>query len=288
MKPNHLQPRELPLIFQVGREQLVGILHAPEAAASTAVLIIVGGPQYRVGSHRQFVLLARKLAEEGFPCMRFDYRGMGDSEGEQRSFEFIHEDIQAAVNCMIERCPNIEKLVLWGLCDGATAAVSFATGNNQIAGLVLLNPWVRTEQSEAATYVKHYYLHRLRQKSFWLKFARRELSPSKVLSDFTALVKKAARKKTEDTDTKVDLPTRFIENLNRCEMRTLLILSGNDLTAKEFTDLRDSSTKLGTLLARQSVSEYVVHEADHTFSEPAWSSDVENQTVHWLKTHLAR
>jgi len=55
---------------------------ADAAAADTGVLIVVGGPQYRVGSHRQFVMLARFLADHGVPCMRFDYRGMGDVSGE--------------------------------------------------------------------------------------------------------------------------------------------------------------------------------------------------------------
>ena len=46
-------------------------------AASRGMLIVVGGPQYRAGSHRQFTLLARDVAATGVPTMRFDYRGMG-------------------------------------------------------------------------------------------------------------------------------------------------------------------------------------------------------------------
>ena len=48
---------------------------------------MVGGPQYRVGSHRQFTLMARAFAAAGYPVLRFDYRGIGDSEGESRGFE---------------------------------------------------------------------------------------------------------------------------------------------------------------------------------------------------------
>jgi alpha/beta superfamily hydrolase len=56
------------------------------------VLVIVGGPQYRAGSHRQFTLLARSLAEQGFAVLRFDYRGMGDSTGAMR-------DQQSTMTC---------------------------------------------------------------------------------------------------------------------------------------------------------------------------------------------
>jgi len=47
-----------------------------------------------VGSHRQFVQLARRLAKQGYPTLRFDYRGMGDSEGVYRSFENVGPDLQ--------------------------------------------------------------------------------------------------------------------------------------------------------------------------------------------------
>jgi len=73
---------------------LLFVLAAPFAQASDddrraacGVLIVVGGPQYRVGSHRQFLLLSRRLAAEGHPVMRFDYRGMGDASGAMRGFE---------------------------------------------------------------------------------------------------------------------------------------------------------------------------------------------------------
>ena len=56
------------------------------------VIILIGGPQYRAGAHRQFVHLARSLADEGIACLRFDFRGMGDSSGEARTFRFVGND----------------------------------------------------------------------------------------------------------------------------------------------------------------------------------------------------
>ena len=76
---------------------LTGILSQPEQASDTTVIVVVGGPQYRVGSHRQFLQLARHLARQGYPVLRFDGRGMGDSSGLLRSFEEIDDDIGAAI-----------------------------------------------------------------------------------------------------------------------------------------------------------------------------------------------
>ena len=55
-------------------------MHTPEGAAKKhAVVIVVGGPKYGVGSHRQFVTTARYVAAAGYPVLRFDYPSKGDS-----------------------------------------------------------------------------------------------------------------------------------------------------------------------------------------------------------------
>ena len=44
--------RETAITFDCRGETLVGIVSAPAMAEDTGVLIAVGGPQYRAGSHR--------------------------------------------------------------------------------------------------------------------------------------------------------------------------------------------------------------------------------------------
>jgi hypothetical protein len=57
------------LMLRCEADTMLGILHEPVApSAPVGVLIVVGGPQYRAGSHRQFVLLARALRKLGTPC----------------------------------------------------------------------------------------------------------------------------------------------------------------------------------------------------------------------------
>src|SRR5690625_2926143 len=137
---------EMPLTFDCLGDRLVGILHRGSEQATRGVLVVVGGPQYRVGSHRQFVLFASRLAEAGVPVLRFDYRGMGDSEGDSRTFEHIAADIRAALDIFLKAAPGLREVVIWGLCDAASAACFYAPSDLRVTGLVLLNPWVRTEQ----------------------------------------------------------------------------------------------------------------------------------------------
>ena len=142
-------------VFPCAGESQVGILAVPETPAAVAVVVIVGGPQYRVGSHRQFLLLSRALASAGFAVLRFDYRGMGDSPGELRDFQAVSKDIAAAVDALQARLPPVKQAALWGLCDGASAALLYCqeTGDPRVAGLCLVNPWVRSETSLARTQI---------------------------------------------------------------------------------------------------------------------------------------
>ena len=110
------------VIFGCDGDSLLGIVHAPTMPAELGVVVIVGGPQYRVGSHRQFVLLARTFAAAGFAVLRFDVRGMGDSTGAPRGFESTRADIAAAIDSIQAQVPAVQRVMLWGLCDGAAAA----------------------------------------------------------------------------------------------------------------------------------------------------------------------
>ncbi|TFW22062.1 hydrolase 1, exosortase A system-associated, partial [Duganella callida] len=163
---------EQALGFRCGDDALYGILSLPAQPASRGVLIVVGGPQYRAGSHRQFTLLARSLAAHGIPALRFDYRGMGDSEGEQRDFSNVEDDLRAALDAFQAAVPGLHEIVLWGLCDAASAALCYAAGDERVRGLVLLNPWVRTTEGLARATLKHYYRDRLLQPELWRKVLR--------------------------------------------------------------------------------------------------------------------
>ena len=96
-----MNPEE-PLCIESQGERLIGVLHRPQTPGNLTrgVVVVVGGPQYRIGSHRQFVLLARSLAARGTPVLRFDLAGMGDSGGEFAGFERSAADIRAAIDAL--------------------------------------------------------------------------------------------------------------------------------------------------------------------------------------------
>ncbi|MCC7487776.1 MAG: hydrolase 1, exosortase A system-associated [Burkholderiales bacterium] len=289
-----MAPGEQAVVFQCEGETLVGVLHPVAAPAARGVLIVVGGPQYRAGSHRQFVLLARALAAWGVPAFRFDYRGMGDSGGVARNFEDVGPDIRAAIDCFAENAPGLRGVVVWGLCDAASAALFYAGGDPRVTGLVLLNPWVHTEQGAARTYLRHYYLARLFDKAFWRKLAAGAFDWRKAIADLRALARKAGTTGTPaDAGTSAaappgtpvpDLRERMEAGLRRFRGRVLLVLSGDDLTAQEFKDLVATSRGWRRLIAADRVARRDLPRANHTFSRREWRDEVARFTGEWLKS----
>ena len=277
--------------FPCAGEQLLGIVAAPELPQATGVLIVVGGPQYRVGSHRQFLLLSRALAEAGYPAMRFDFRGMGDSTGELRDFEEVNEDIGAAINAFQAHCPQLERIVLWGLCDAASASLLYwdTTRDARVGGLVLLNPWVRSEATLARAYVKHYYGQRLVQPEFWRKLLTGRLDIGRALGGFIGSLRQARQ---QDPSTKkarvMSFQQRMLRGLQEFPGVSTIILSGNDYTAKEFLESANASAAWQEVLKQENVSMTEVPAADHTFSSAEWRSGVERLTIGWMKQASGR
>jgi exosortase A-associated hydrolase 1 len=275
---------ERPFFFACGGESLLGIVAMPADPAELGVLVIVGGPQYRIGSHRQFVLLARALAVAGIACMRFDQRGTGDSSGAMRSFEAIDDDIRAAVDAFVSRAPGVTRVVLWGLCDAASAACFYAASDPRVVGLVLVNPWVRTDASEASTYLRHYYGRRLLQPEFWRKVGRGEFAPGRAVRSLAALVQRAAGSaEAARTGAELPLPERMASALEGFRGRVLLVLSGKDLTAAEFRDTVARSARWGMALQANPLTTVEVPDADHTFSTARWRREVAEATCSWVR-----
>lgn len=275
--------REEVLSFPCRGETLFGVLSLPEAEAEAAVLVVVGGPQTRVGSHRQFVLLARALANAGFACLRFDYRGMGDSTGALRGFEAIDEDIAAALAALDARLPRLRRRFLWGLCDGATAAVFHAAGNASVDGLILLNPWVRTGQGEARALIANYYRGRFLSRAFWSKLLCGGLDLKARAKEFLVNWKSSRQ---ASSPAALDLPARFALALRRAGKPVLLILSGRDLTAAEFSEAAQREP-LASALASVALNRCEIREANHTFSSEPWRVEVEARTIDWLEGRWA-
>jgi exosortase A-associated hydrolase 1 len=289
---------EKALTFACGSEDLVGILHLPERAATRGVVIVVGGgPQYRVGGHRQLVLWSRRLAAEGFPVLRFDYRGMGDSHGRFMGYETVDDDIRAAIDCIAHEMPSLTEIVLWGECDASSAILFYAYRDPRVKGMVLLNPWARTEAGRAKTMLKHYYLQRLMQPSFWKKLFSLRFNPLTAAGDFLRLARVSWSVPTPAASVPPDsgglaapisrdlpLPHRLLTGFQRFPGRVMLVMSRRDYIAREFDELLAADPAWAQAIAAKQFVRHDMAEGDHTFSSAQQRNRVVGWGLEWLRS----
>jgi exosortase A-associated hydrolase 1 len=273
---------------------MLGIVSQPvddQPAASTGVVIVVGGAQYRVGSHRQFVQLARHFAAHGYAVLRFDFPGMGDSPGECIGFEDTTPHIEAAIGAFQDACPGVQRVVLWGLCDGASASLLYleATADPRVAGLALLNPWVRSEAGLARAQVKHYYRQRLLEPTFWRKLLAGSVG-WQALRSFGSTLRTMRSRPTQAIA--ATFQERMAQAWRAFPGPILLLLSERDLTAQKFIETAATDPAWSGWGKKARLTQQRLEDADHTCSSLATRQAVERCTLLWLQgigpTHKRR
>jgi pimeloyl-ACP methyl ester carboxylesterase len=137
-----VQLRTQPLYF----DGCFGWLHdrADRSDGGVAVIMCSGLKEDKVTGHRSFRLLADDFATRGYPTLRFDYRGTGDSRdtGMAEPWTEWQRNIHAAA-CHLRRHVGAQRIVLCGLRLGATLAALVAQARDDVAGLILLAPVMR-------------------------------------------------------------------------------------------------------------------------------------------------
>lgn len=266
-------------------EPMLSIMHrpAPEFDKNIGVVIVVGGAQYRVGSHRMFVSLARNLADAGCTVLRFDRRGMGDSFGDDLGFDDCNEDIKAAVGQLKMEAPELNSIYLVGLCDGATAAAICNFRDDEVSGYILLNPWIRSPQTQARILVSHYYKNRFMDREFWSELFAGKVNLIQSFKEYFYYWANSRRHRL----VMPSLQSELFYRLKSAEKPVLFVLSGEDITAQEFLAVSRLQPWKDWLDQNSNIDLVQFKNTNHTFSSPSSMAELGHVCKDWLITTSA-
>jgi alpha-beta hydrolase superfamily lysophospholipase len=142
---------------------LFGWYHPPRGGARRGHGAVLCNPvgDDLVRAHRPLRHLAERLAALGMPVLRFDYRGTGDSAGDEAEPARVPgwlEDVDTAIDELRARS-GVERVFLIGLRLGATLAAAAAERRQDVEGVVLWSPYP-SGRAYVADVTRTHQLHR--------------------------------------------------------------------------------------------------------------------------------
>ena len=135
--------REEKVLIPSGEIELAGLLGHQEGLRSKGgVVLCHPHPQYGGDMHNPVIMAALEAAsQEGFSTLRFNFRGVGESEGSYGDGIGEREDVKAAIDYLFPRLEDSHlSLILLGYSFGAWASLPIAVEDSRIEGLVGIAP----------------------------------------------------------------------------------------------------------------------------------------------------
>ena len=165
--------------------------------------------------------------------------------------------------------------------DGAAAYLRFVWENpSRVAALVAVNPWARSPQAEASARLKHYYLRRFTSLAFWRKVLSGKFDIGHSAGSLAGDLRGAA-----SPASKAAAPgylQRMHEGWTGFARPVLFLLSGTDLTAREFEAWVAADRQRADLFHGPTSELTAFADSDHTFSSSAWRDAVNERTIEWI------
>jgi len=260
---------------------LRGILHcygSKTAENRPAIIFLHGWPGNRLGPHRMFVKAARRFAADGWPCLRLDFAGRGDSDGDvtTASITTMVEDTRYATRFLADRWPGRPVLLL-GICSGAKVAIGAADASD-IAGLVLWSAermGFLADAGIAARKSAHSF------KSYLLKILRPESWKKLVTGTVNfRMVSRALLQAEVATPLEREEESAWLRKAQVAFRKPVLLVFGTGDPDAGPAAAAYQAFFTGTGC---STTLHTVSGANHSYYSLAWEADVIDTTHQWLR-----
>jgi uncharacterized protein len=268
-------------------EKLFGVWSEPDSPPRLPAVVVTlhGWGGYRVGPHRFMVKLSRALASAGVSSLRFDFRGRGDSTGDEKlaTLDTMIDDACRASEFARRRAPGCA-VTLWGLCSGGNVAIGAATLDRDVRNLILLStlPFVpdkiSAERVARAQAQAGNYFRKLFRPATWKKLFTGAVNFRAVKKALFGAPAKAAGESRDPKDSARDILAAFADYKGAAHF----IYGGADREAAPAAEhYRAFASAHGIPADFDSVEG-----SNHDFYSLAWEDRVICQTIEWVKTSV--
>lgn len=307
----------LPVTFQnKAGHRLFGMIHRPvkPCASSAAIILLSPGVKMRVAPHRLYLDMAERFAALGYPVLRFDFYGLGDSEGEAEE-EYLADlygavqvgryidDTIAAMDWM-QRTYGTQKFIISGLCGGAITGLLTAVRDQRISCLLGLAIPVILDGThiDFAKYMtdaqlrgtRDGYVRKLWDLGAWRSWVRfltfqsdyrlifRSLLKPLLVNRGTSSAPQLTGQSEERDNTNPYFAPAFF-NMVSSSRHVYLIFAGSDRLLWEYETkfVERNRAKLESCKSWYEI--HVTKDANHIFSFREWEEDMLDQCSRWLQ-----
>ena len=266
---------------------LSGVITKADALSHLpAVILLNSGLIPRIGPNRVYVKIARRLAQKGFPVLRFDFSGVGDSVIRPDHLSFALSSVaecRAAMDFLVEKT-GARQFILSGICSGADAAFDTALADPQrVSGVIPIDFYSVSSHA----YQAQMYKQRLRSLSSW----------AKLFSGKSDLYQRVFSEKEKDAETVFQGPATEnvsqkkretiiseMQGLLRQAVRVLLIYSAE--SAANFNYENSLKSSLGSLQTPNGNLQVSQLAADHGFTPLSIQQELLDTMEKWLCEHF--
>jgi alpha/beta superfamily hydrolase len=134
--------REEKVFIPSGAIQLEGLISIHEVPSKVGVIFCHPHPEYGGDMNNLVITTAVEVAsQEGLSTLRYNFRGVGESEGSYEEGIGEREDVKAVIEYFSSRLKEVHpSLILFGYSFGAWAALPIAIQDERIDGMVVVAP----------------------------------------------------------------------------------------------------------------------------------------------------
>ena len=302
-----------PTTFRCGGFTLYGTLHrVPDGVRSReiGIVLINAGPTDRAGPHRLYIKLARRLSAMGYPVLRFDPRGTGESQGycsavveTKPMIEFFSiitqglwvPDTRMAIDHMISQT-GCRSVILAGHCGGALTALAAGHDHAAVSALILSGTPVTASAmtgdvadlpEEILKRDSILYVRKLLRPSAWLRFLSFRTDYRVLGAVLWARIRDrlGTPRKDASRDRGRKLSPWFLrpfEAARRNNKPMLFVYGDSDYLWREFESNFLASVEGA---ARSGFQLVVIENSNHNMTERVWQETAFGAITAWLNGH---